>query len=93
VETGDASDFRGDRAHTGADLDQGMTGDVKQFLQMHTRNTRPGGTVNVRRAHRNIGDGVRLNESTGTVSTYASRAKARHDRARTGAFGYYLGIR
>jgi len=49
--------------------------------------------VNVRRAHRNIGDGVRLNENTGTVSTYASRAKARHDRARTGAYGYYIGIR
>jgi hypothetical protein len=49
--------------------------------------------VNVRRAHRNIGDGVRLNEKTGTVSTYASRAKARHDRARTGALGLYLGIR
>ena len=49
--------------------------------------------MNVRRAHRNIGEGVRLNEKTGTVSTYASRAKARHDRARTGALGLYLGIR
>jgi hypothetical protein len=49
--------------------------------------------VNFRRAHRNIGDGVRLDEKTGTVSTYASRAQARHDRARTGAFGIYLGIR
>jgi hypothetical protein len=75
-----------------------MIGDVKQFLQMHTRKATPqhhspGGTVNVRRAHRNIGDGVRLNEQAGTVSTHASRAKARHDRARTGAFGYYIGIR
>ena len=49
--------------------------------------------MNVRRAHRNIGDGVRLNEKTGTVSTYASRAKARHDLARTGAFGHYMGPR
>lgn len=49
--------------------------------------------MNVRRAHRNIGDGVRLNEKAGTVSTYASRAKARHDRALTGAFGYYAGNR
>ena len=49
--------------------------------------------MNVRRARRNIGDGVRLDENTGTVSTYASRAKARHDRARTGAFGYHIGIR
>ena len=75
-----------------------MIRDVKQFLQMHTEPSHPphqspGGTVNVRRAHRNIGDGVRLNENTGTVSTYASRAKARHDRARTGAYGYYIGIR
>lgn len=49
--------------------------------------------MNVRRAHRNIGDGVRLNEKTGTVSTYATRAQARHDRTRTSAFGYYVGIR
>lgn len=49
--------------------------------------------MNVRRAHRNIGDGVRLNEQAGTVSTYASRAKARLDRARTGAFDYYIGTR
>jgi hypothetical protein len=47
--------------------------------------------VNFRRANRNIGDGVRLNEQTGTVSTHASRAAARLDRARTSAYNF--GIR
>jgi hypothetical protein len=46
--------------------------------------------VSIRRATRNIGDGVRLNEKTGTVSTHASRAAARLDRARTSAFNFVV---
>jgi len=49
--------------------------------------------VNRRRASRNIGDGVRLNETSGTVSTHESRAVARLDRARTRSMGHHLGIR
>jgi hypothetical protein len=47
-------------------------------------------TVSIRRATRTIGDGVRLNEKTGTVSTHASRAAARLDRARTSAFNFVV---
>jgi len=49
--------------------------------------------VNVRRANRKLGDGVRLNEKTGSVSTHSSRAHARLDRARTDAIALYRGIR
>jgi hypothetical protein len=47
--------------------------------------------VSVRRANRTLGDGVRLNEKTGTVTTHSSRAVERLDRARTSA--HELGIR
>lgn len=49
--------------------------------------------MNVRRANRKLGDGVRLNEKTGSVSTHSSRAQARLDRARTDAITLYRGIR
>jgi hypothetical protein len=47
--------------------------------------------VNFRRT-RNL-SGVRLNEQTGTISTPASRAHERVERARTQAARYSLGLR
>jgi hypothetical protein len=49
--------------------------------------------VNVRRAARHNGDGVRLCEALGTVSTPRSRAEVRLDRVRTAAGAEIFGIR
>jgi hypothetical protein len=49
--------------------------------------------VNARRTARRHGDGVRLCEALGTVSTPRSRAEARLDRVRTAAGAEIFGIR
>ena len=49
--------------------------------------------MNRRRASRNIGDGVRLDEASGTISTPETRAAARLDHVRTRAVSNHLRIR